>query len=74
MTPEDESTTIPQSVRNPLSIAILPQPNRPEYPIALLREPQNVVLLDVNMKCNSKTQFGFFFFCVCLLGGCHLSS
>jgi hypothetical protein len=33
---EDEGTTVLQSVRNPSSIAMLPHPKRPEYPIALL--------------------------------------
>ena len=45
LTLEDEGTTILHSVRNPSSIAMLPHPKRPEYPIALLREPQNVVVL-----------------------------
>ena len=32
LTPEDEGTTILQSVRNPSSIAMLPHSKRPEYP------------------------------------------
>jgi len=36
LTPEDEGTTVLQTVRNPSSIAVLPHPKRPDYPIALL--------------------------------------
>jgi hypothetical protein len=41
---EDEGTSVLQNVINPSPIAMLPHPKRPEYPIALLRQPQNAVI------------------------------